>query len=89
MEQDQMKGPMRRVGRVGRLVLLPNGRPGYIIDHVIPLACHGADDPSNMPWQTVAEAKAKDETERAGCSDVDARARAWARVEPVESTEIQ
>jgi hypothetical protein len=45
----------------------PNGRPGYIVDHIIPLACHGADAPSNMQWQTVAEAKAKDKYERAGC----------------------
>lgn len=49
-----------------------NGRrsgpcPGYVIDHVKPLACGGADDPSNMQWQTVAEGKAKDKWERAGC----------------------
>src|SRR5258705_13714753 len=45
----------------------PNGRPGYVIDHIIPLACGGADDPSNMQWQTVEAAKAKDRVERAGC----------------------
>ena|SRR2546430_9983228 len=45
----------------------PHGRPGYVIDHVVPLACGGADAPSNMQWQTVAEAKAKDRFERAGC----------------------
>jgi hypothetical protein len=45
----------------------PHGRPGYIVDHRIPLACGGADAPSNMQWQTVAEAKAKDKIERAGC----------------------
>lgn len=41
--------------------------PGYVIDHVIPLACGGADDPLNMQWQTTADAKAKDKIERRGC----------------------
>ena len=34
--------------------------PGYVIDHVCPLACCGADAPSNMQWQTRAQARAKD-----------------------------
>jgi len=38
--------------------------PGYVIDHVKPLECGGVDAPSNMQWQTVAEGKAKDKTER-------------------------
>jgi hypothetical protein len=41
--------------------------PGYVIDHVKPLACGDADHPSNMQWQTVADAKAKDKWERKGC----------------------
>jgi hypothetical protein len=41
---------------------------GYVIDHVKPLACGGADAPSNMQWQSEAAAKIKDRTERAGCS---------------------
>src|SRR5207247_942917 len=41
----------------------PHGRPGYVVDHIIPLECGGADSPSNMQWQTIAEAKAKDRTE--------------------------
>ncbi len=45
----------------------PTGRPGYIVDHIIALACGGADAPANMQWQTLAAAKAKDAVERRGC----------------------
>src|SRR5204862_2174102 len=45
----------------------PHGRPGYVIDHIKPLACGGADAPSNMQWQTLAAAKVKDKAERLGC----------------------
>jgi hypothetical protein len=41
--------------------------PGYVIDHVKPLACGGADASSNMQWQTTAAAKLKDKTERQRC----------------------
>lgn len=37
--------------------------PGYIIDHVNPLCKGGPDLASNMQWQTIAEAKAKDKWE--------------------------
>lgn len=40
---------------------------GYVIDHIEPLACGGADHPSNMQWQTGADAKAKDKWERKAC----------------------
>jgi len=33
--------------------------PGYEVDHVIPLACGGADDPSNMQWLTKEANRAK------------------------------
>ena len=39
------------------------GCPGYVIDHVTPLKRGGADAPSNMQWQTKAEATAKDHWE--------------------------
>ena len=42
----------------------PHGRPGYVVDHIKPLAKGGADSPSNMQWQSIAEAKAKDKWER-------------------------
>ncbi len=37
--------------------------PGYVIDHIMALKRGGADDPSNMQWQTIAAAKAKDRWE--------------------------
>jgi hypothetical protein len=43
------------------------GRPGYVVDHIKPLACGGSDTSDNMQWQTIAEAKAKDKTERKDC----------------------
>ncbi len=36
---------------------------GYVIDHVRPLKRGGADAPSNMQWQSVAAARAKDRVE--------------------------
>lgn len=37
--------------------------PGHVVDHRIPLKRGGADTLSNMQWQTVEAAKAKDRTE--------------------------
>jgi hypothetical protein len=31
--------------------------PGYVVDHIIQLRRGGLDVPSNMQWQTIAEAK--------------------------------
>jgi hypothetical protein len=41
----------------------PKGRPGYVVDHIIPLKKGGCDCPSNMQWQTKEEAKRKDKWE--------------------------
>lgn len=41
----------------------PNGRPGYVVDHIIPLKKGGCDCPSNMQWQTKEAAKEKDKWE--------------------------
>jgi hypothetical protein len=38
-----------------------------VVDHFRPLSCGGADAPSNLQWQTIAEGKAKDKWERIGC----------------------
>jgi hypothetical protein len=48
--------------------------PGYVKDHVIPLACGGADSVGNLQWQTVEDAKAKDRWERQGCTDTSSAA---------------
>ncbi len=37
--------------------------PGYVVDHVQALKHGGRDDPSNMQWQSVQAAKAKDKVE--------------------------
>lgn len=39
------------------------GCAGYVIDNVVPLKRGGADSPSNMEWQTIEAAKAKDRIE--------------------------
>ena len=42
--------------------------PGYRKDHVVPLACGGPDAVSNLQWQTIADARAKDVWERRACA---------------------
>ena len=42
--------------------------PGWVKDHIVPLACGGPDAPSNMQWQTTREARAKDKWEAKGCA---------------------
>ena len=37
-------------------------RLGYVVDHIVPLKRGGRDEPGNMQWQTVAEAKARTES---------------------------
>lgn len=41
--------------------------PGYIVDHLVPLCIGGTDHPSNLQWQTVADARVKDRAELAQC----------------------
>jgi hypothetical protein len=47
--------------------------PGWIIDHIIALACGGPDTSTNMQWQTIDDAKKKDRLERLGCAHTKGR----------------
>jgi hypothetical protein len=42
--------------------------PGYVKDHILPLACGGPDAVFNLQWQTIRDAKAKDKWETKGCA---------------------
>lgn len=41
--------------------------PGWVVDHRMPLCSGAEDEPGNMQWQTVEDAKAKDRDERRLC----------------------
>lgn len=58
----ERKNPCPSTGKTG------GPCPGYVVDHIQPLACGGQDAPSNMQWQSEADAKRKDSWERKGCS---------------------
>lgn len=45
--------------------------PGYVVDHIVPLACCGRDELDNLQYQTKADAKAKDKVERQMCGASD------------------
>ena len=57
----QRKHPCPSTGRTS------GACPGYRRDHIEPLACGGPDAVSNMQWQTIRDAKAKDRWERRAC----------------------
>jgi hypothetical protein len=53
----QMSNPCPATGRTS------GACPGYVVDHIVPLKRGGVDEPANMQWQTVTDAKAKDRIE--------------------------
>jgi hypothetical protein len=40
----------------------PAGRPGYVVDYLVPPACGGSEEPSNMQWEGEEQARTKDLT---------------------------
>jgi len=40
-----------------------------VVDQIRPLGCAGTDVPSNIQWQTAAEAKVKDKWESAAADE--------------------
>ena len=44
-----------------------NGRPGYMVEHIVPLSCGGTDTPANMQWLTLAEARRKNKLDQTRC----------------------
>jgi hypothetical protein len=51
-----------------RLTGYPHGRPGFVVDHQLPLCLGGADATSNMVWEPTAESYTKDIFERRMCA---------------------
>ena len=41
--------------------------PGYEVDHIVPLACCGADSPANMQWLTIKQHDIKTITDNKEC----------------------
>jgi len=63
--------------RFERLTGYPHGRPGFVVDHIIPLCGGGRDAVWNMQWQTVADAKVKDVVEKQECALLRAQKAKW------------
>lgn len=63
--------PTKRHASVHRQFLIltgyPHGRPGWVVDHIIPLCACGPDTVENMQWQTARAAEIKDAKERQEC----------------------
>lgn len=48
----------------------PHGRPGFVVDHRLPLCSGALDATDNMIWQPVKESYVKDTFERALCREM-------------------
>jgi hypothetical protein len=57
--QRDPKAKQEFMGQTGH----PHGRPGYVVDHIVPLEKGGYDYLANMQWQAIEEAKQKNKWE--------------------------
>lgn len=60
----------RVVDAFKRLSGYPSGRPGFVVDHRIPLCAGGPDTITNMQWEPVVESYTKDTYERRLCKEL-------------------
>ena len=67
LRSSSAKAEFKRVHPCPSTVARSGACGGYVSDHVVPLACGGADSPDNMQWQTIEEAKMKDRRELKAC----------------------
>lgn len=51
-----------------RLTGYPRGRPGWVVDHIVPLCACGDDAVYNLQWQEKKASLAKDRFERETCA---------------------
>lgn len=56
-----------------------NVPPGFVVNHIVPLACGGCDVPSNMELMTVAAWKGRTGAERADCGRHQGGVWTWSR----------
>lgn len=61
------------IRRFARETGYPNGRPGYVVDHKIPLCAGGHDAMGNLQWQELLESRVKDRFELQLCRDLKAQ----------------
>lgn len=59
-----------QVARFKRSTEYPKGRPGFVVDHKMPLCACGKDEPANMQWQSREESLRKDVLEKKLCSSL-------------------
>lgn len=53
-----------------RMTGYPKGRPGFVVDHEIPLCAGGPDALANLQWQEKRKSYVKDAFERELCRDM-------------------